>query len=142
MRTPAILALLALLLCACQQDKAPNADDPLDDLRGQWVIVNYWASWCKPCVKEIPELNRLDADHADISVLGVNYDGLSGDELATQVRELGLAFPVIDDPAARLGTPRPQVLPTSLILNPRGEVVATLVGPQTQESLLKIIGRR
>jgi thiol-disulfide isomerase/thioredoxin len=101
------------------------------------VVINYWAKWCKPCIEEIPELNELDHLHDDITVLGVNYDGATGEDLATQLRDLNVAFPTLDeDPAELLGQPRPSVLPTTLIINPEGELVHSLVGPQTLESLL------
>lgn len=134
-----ILFTLALVagLVACSRG-TPEAD-PLAASRGQWVVVNYWAQWCKPCIKEIPELNRLDREHDDIAVLGVNYDGLTGEELAAQVESLGVGFPTIEDPSAALGTARPTVLPTSLVLDPEGAVVEALVGPQTAESILEVI---
>lgn len=132
------LALLMLLLAGCQPPAITGDNSALlDSLRGQWVVINYWAKWCKPCVEEIPELNELDRKHDNITVLGVNYDGATGEELATQLRDLKVAFPTLDqDPAELLGQPRPSVLPTTLIINPEGELVHSLVGPQTLESLL------
>lgn len=137
MRT-ACLALLMLLLAGCQPPAAPAGNAALlESLRGQWVVINYWAKWCKPCIEEIPELNELDHLHDDITVLGVNYDGATGEDLATQLRDLKVAFPTLDeDPAELLGQPRPSVLPTTLIINPEGELVHSLVGPQTLKSLL------
>ncbi|TXS92144.1 TlpA family protein disulfide reductase [Parahaliea maris] len=135
-----LLATLVVLLAACSSESDPGPTG-LAAHRGQWVVVNYWAKWCKPCIEEIPELNRLDAGHEQIRVLGVNYDGLTGEELEAQVTELGVEFPIIPDPAAELGTPRPVVLPTTLILNPDGELAVTLVGPQTGESILAAMER-
>lgn len=129
--------LLFTLLAACGQERPPTAAEQLAALQGQWVVVNYWAQWCKPCIEEIPELNALDAAHDDIAVLGVNYDGATGEALASQIEALGVAFPTLpSDPAELLGQPRPSVLPTTFILNPEGELLASLVGPQTQETLL------
>ena len=128
---------LALLLCACGSDAGSAKPPSLQDSRGQWLVINYWAQWCKPCIKEIPELNRLAQDYPQISVLGVNYDGARGEELQQQIKKLGIAFANLDiDPAPELGLPRPMVLPTTLIVTPQGEHSATLVGPQTTESLL------
>lgn len=134
----ACFALLLLLIAGCQPPATVTGNAALlESLRGQWVVINYWAKWCKPCIEEIPELNELDHLHDDITVLGVNYDGATGEDLATQLRELNVAFPTLDeDPAELLGQPRPSVLPTTLIINPEGELVHSLVGPQTLESLL------
>ena len=101
----------------------------LKESQGQWVYVNYWAQWCKPCIKEIPELNALDADHSDITVLGVNYDGVTGSELEQQLTSLNVDFDTLSsDPSEALGIPRPMVLPTTVIIAPSGELHSTLLG--------------
>ena len=130
MRERLVVALsLVLLLGGCSKT-------PLEAARGQWVLVNYWAIWCKPCIQEIPELNELDHSRSNVTVLGVNYDNLAGDELQSQLDELGVEFATLpEDPAAQLGVARPQVLPTTFILDPEGNLVSTLVGPQTLDSL-------
>lgn len=137
-----ILLSLALVACSPSQD---SRDDGLrlDELRGQWVVINYWATWCKPCIQEIPELNALARQYPGVTVLGVNFDGSRGEELARQVGELGIEFATLEeDPAAALGTDRPSVLPTTLVLGPDGELRATLVGPQTLESLALASGQK
>jgi thiol-disulfide isomerase/thioredoxin len=135
-----LAVLLALL--ACGEHTGTTSPPRLEDLRGQWVVINYWAPWCTPCIKEIPQLNALDAQYPNLTVVGVNYDGASGAELEQQRQKLGVAFASLaEDPAAQLGTPRPVVLPTTLILDPAGQLVATLVGPQTLESLAKVTGQ-
>ena len=135
--------LLAAVLSACGRGETTAAETPqLDSFRGRWVVINYWAEWCKPCIKEIPELNALAETYPQVAVVGVNFDGTSGEALAQQVQALGVAFPILEnDPAARLGTPRPVVLPTTLILDPAGKLVQTLVGPQTLESLALATGQ-
>ena len=128
--------LLSLLACSRQEATAPNLE--LEDLRGQWVVINYWAIWCKPCIVEIPQLNQLDTQYPQVTVLGVNYDGASGAELEQQKQKLGVTFASLElDPAAQLGIPRPTVLPTTLILDPDGQLVTTLLGPQTLASLVQ-----
>ena len=129
--------VLVLFLAACGGESATSGQPSLASIQGHWAVINYWAEWCKPCIKEIPELNRLAAEYPGIKVLGVNFDGASGEELARQVEQLGIAFPLLaNDPSAELGTSRPMVLPTTLILAPDGTLADTLVGPQTLESLL------
>jgi thiol-disulfide isomerase/thioredoxin len=133
-----LIITIALLFAGCDTAHNPREGSrtSIAALKGQWVVINYWARWCKPCVKEIPELNRLDQRHTDITVLGVNYDGATGDDLASQLAEFGVEFASLEtDPAAQLGIPRPVVLPTTVVLGPDGQVAATLVGPQTLESL-------
>lgn len=130
-----LCAALALSACGDGPRVSP-ALAPIEALRGQWVIVNYWAEWCRPCIREVPELNRLDA-REDMAVLGVNFDGESGAALEAQREALGIRFAsLLQDPAAPLGIERPEVLPTSLIISPAGELLQVLVGVQTEQSLL------
>lgn len=130
-----LYAALIFALVACARQESP-AQQGLEALRGQWVLINYWARWCKPCIEEIPELNEMDSKYENVTVLGVNFDGASGEELAQQTRELGVEFTSLaQDPAAELGVPRPVVLPSTLVVDPAGRLVGTLVGPQTLASL-------
>ena len=133
-----IFGALAMLLCACGGEPPASTASTLEQSTGQWRVINYWAEWCTPCIKEIPELNELAREHPEIAVFGVNYDGATGEQLAQQISQLGIAFTNLDtDPAAELGMERPRVLPTTVILTPTGELSATLVGPQTVASLLR-----
>lgn len=141
-----LIAALASLLVACAGDGAipgnTRAALNLDEYKGKWVVINYWAKWCKPCIKEIPELNALASRYAQVAVLGVNYDGATGDDLQQQIDQLGVAFPtLLLEPSAELGLPLPSVLPTTLIMDPDGKLVQTLVGPQTLESLALATGQ-
>lgn len=131
----AALAVLLMAMTGCDQP-ADGPLGPIEAAQGSWVVVNYWAEWCKPCIKEVPELNELNA-RDDVTVLGVNFDGASGEVLAAQLEKLGIDFATLpQDPAEALGTERPVVLPTTLVFHPDGQLIQTLVGPQTLESLL------
>ena len=141
-----LVAVTASLLIACSGDNASpgntRATMDLSEYQGRWVVINYWAKWCKPCIKEIPELNALDERYPQVAVLGVNYDGATGDDLQQQVDRLGVSFPtLLEEPSAQLNVPLPSVLPTTLILDPDGRLVQTLVGPQTLESLALATGQ-
>ena len=130
--TLTFVSLFALGLQSCAQ--------PVDELpgAGQWRVINYWAIWCAPCREEIPELNALD-DTTELMVFAVNYDGQNGEALQSQAAEMGINFTLLEqDPGTALGIERPRVLPTTLLVNPQGAVTDTLVGPQTQESLLDV----
>lgn len=152
------LLLLILVLAGCdRQQSVEQAPEPameesfdfLDtdgngyrytDLRGQWLVVNYWATWCAPCIKEIPELINLGERHDDITVFGVNFDAPPPEEMARQIERMKITFPVYaEDPTMDLGIDMPQVLPTTVLIDPKGNVSEVLVGPQTEESLLELI---
>ena len=136
------LVALSVLLLGChagsgvQLERTDGASDALADLRGKWVLVNYWAEWCAPCRHEIPDLNALQAARSnDLAVYGVNFDGIAGAELKALASKMGIAFPLLRiDPGMALGVPKPEVLPTTIIIDPAGGV-RVLVGPQTLASL-------
>ena len=102
-----------------------------------WLVINYWAIWCKPCVEEIPELNILNKQN-NITVLGVNFDGLVGEELAEQAEKLGIEYDlVVNDLSEDLNVKRPGVLPATLLIDRSGITREILYGPQTAESISK-----
>ncbi|MDX9875070.1 MAG: TlpA disulfide reductase family protein [Spongiibacteraceae bacterium] len=142
----ALLTLpLTLLLMACSEPDYHTLDGnhgDFADLRGRHILINYWAAWCKPCISELPELNRFAAAHGDrVAVFAINYDGIDETLLRQQVSELNIAFPVLlADPAEQLGYQRPQVLPTTVVIGPDGAVLELLQGPQTEASLAAAVG--
>jgi thiol-disulfide isomerase/thioredoxin len=138
--------VLLLLLGACVPadfDYARGASGRYSDWQGRWVVLNYWAEWCAPCRAEIPELNALDQllDGHGVLVVGVNYDGAQGAALDAVMQRMGIEFPVINtDPRHHFAYELPSVLPTTVVINPKGVVVATLVGPQTRQTLQNLLG--
>ena len=135
-----LAGILALAGCG-EQQWLDHQGNPLShvDLQDHWVVVNYWAEWCAPCLHELPEFNRL-AENPAVTVLGVNYDGVSGDALRELAQKMDIQFSVMgQDFADSLGLERPQVLPTTYIFNPQGELQHSLPGPQTERSLLVLL---
>lgn len=127
------LIVLSVFLSACGGSK----NDPLANAKGKWTYINYWATWCKPCIEEIPELNEFAAQNPYLVVLGVNFDGIQGDELKTAEAKLGIEFTNLgQDPHQQLGYERPNVLPVTIVINPEGNIIHQLVGPQTFGSLM------
>lgn len=112
----------------------------LASLRGQVVVVNLWATWCPPCVREMPALQRVYERFADqgLEVLAVAVDDLPGQRqpdgrivglVSEFVDEYGLTFPVVIDPTGaterRFGT---EYLPTTVLIDREGRIRATEIG--------------
>lgn len=144
-RRVAIAGALALvaLLAGCQKVELERAEGQKlawDTLRGQWVLVNYWAEWCKPCLEEIPELNELDKA-PDITVLGVNFDAVKGDALVDLGKRMGIEFTMLaEDPGPEFDWKLPVALPATFIVNPDGNLLEARFGPQTEEEIRALIG--
>ncbi|HAB55115.1 MAG TPA: TlpA family protein disulfide reductase [Cellvibrionales bacterium] len=133
---------LLLLLSGCglaEKDSNTEAEFSIDNYKGKWLILNYWAEWCAPCIKEIPELNTLDNDYsADLDVVAVNFDHIKGQALIDLAARMRIDFDVLEqDPADILRLSRPASLPTTYLFDRSGKLHAKLVGPQTIETLLK-----
>jgi thiol-disulfide isomerase/thioredoxin len=110
----------------------------LSDYRGKWVLVNYWATWCPPCLEEIPELEIFHSRHQDEDavVLGVNMEEIGVEELRKFVDDQFVSYPILRmAPSGRTELGRILGLPTSFLVSPEGEVVAVQVGPVTAEAL-------
>ncbi|HEY3700142.1 MAG TPA: TlpA disulfide reductase family protein [Spongiibacteraceae bacterium] len=145
LKTQLLLCLVvSLLFSGCSKSDYQTATGDkgsFADAHGKWLLINYWAQWCKPCVEEMPELNRFQQQHKDqVVLLAVNYDGAQGDSLQQQIAKLKIEFPVLlADPAQLLGYQRPDALPTTLVFDPQGKLRQTLQGPQTVASLTAVI---
>lgn len=133
---------LLFWLTACEQPVFDVVDGPdllPSDLDGQWLVINYWATWCGPCITEIPELNEIHRKSTyPITVLGVDFDAPAEDAAKrASILKMKIEFPVLaSDPAPRFGYAMPEVLPTTVIIDPAGGVSKVLVGPQTEASIL------
>lgn len=140
-----LIFALILLISSCQKSEFDFYDIEgngyrYSDLEGRFQIVNYWAIWCAPCKHEIPELQALHDDYENVSVFGVNFDQPELDVMSEQAKLMNIGFPTYRrDPSSDFGIKTPEVLPTTLVFSPNREMLATLVGPQTKESLLSII---
>lgn len=114
--------------------QAPRAT--LAGLRGKPALINFWASWCDPCRKEAPELERFDRSlHGAARLVGVDYTDQAGAARGF-IHRYGWTFPVLSDPNGTYGARYEfSGLPTTVVLDPRGRIVQTLRGPQTLADL-------
>ena len=108
-----------------------NIKHTLSSYRGKWVIVNYWATWCPPCLEEVPDLVALydSRKNKDVMVLGVVFDYESADEITRYVNDMLMSYPIIlgdDEVIKQIG--HAEVMPTTYIYNPRGVLVKTKRG--------------
>lgn len=110
----------------------------LSDYRGKWVIVNYWATWCPPCLEEIPELDALHDARKDVDavVLGVNMENISPEELRAFAEEQFIDYPIlVDKPRRSTELGAIPGMPTTYVITPEGEIVARQVGGVTRKMI-------
>ena len=113
----------------------------LDDLKGKWILINYWADWCPPCIKEIPELNKLNALYDDqVAVFLFNFDRLEGEELRKQLVKIKAEVPsLISDPQLIYEYDVPDALPVTFVIDKEGKLSSVLKGPQTLEEIKDVL---
>jgi len=109
----------------------------LDDYRGQWVLVNVWASWCQPCRDEIPALESYYESHRGkgLVVLGVDTQDNSSDGLGF-VRQYEVSYPQLRDGDGSYGDDLGTTgVPESFLVDPHGHLALHEPGPFTDKTL-------
>jgi len=139
MRNKIITLISVIVLTGCQKfdiDVYNGPDTSLENLKGKWVVINYWADWCPPCLKEMPELVNFANANPDINVYAFNYDELEISELKPQLKKFSVDIPsIISHPRDIWGIKTPQTIPATYFINTEGELVLSLFKPQTEETL-------
>nr|WP_296250781.1 TlpA disulfide reductase family protein [uncultured Stenotrophomonas sp.] len=126
------------------QLQVPTVDGKTYDLashRGQWVVVNFWATWCAPCLQEMPELSALHAMRSNVEVVGLAYEDIELDEMQVFLKEHPVAYPIaiIDtfSPPKDFATPRG--LPMTYLIGPDGKVARQFLGPVNAQEIEQAI---
>ncbi len=128
-----------LVLVSCQRNDIEvfnGSNTNINDLNGNWILINYWADWCAPCIKEIPELNDFAAENKNIKVYTFNFDELEIDELKPIAKRFNIKVPsLVTHPRDIWGIATPPAVPATYFINPNGEIAVSLFRPQTKDSL-------
>jgi peroxiredoxin len=107
----------------------------LEEYRGRYLLVNFWAVWCPPCLKEMPSMQRaygsLKSDRFELLAV---HAGPSLEDAMKFVDEHGLSFPVVVDQSMNLGVWQVLGLPTTFLVDPQGRIVAEAVGDRPGKS--------
>ncbi len=116
----------------------------LSDYRGKWVVANFWATWCPPCRKEIPDFVKFKNNYGNkIEILGINNEDADIGKIEDFVFEYEINYPVLRANVyqpSEFSRKNTRGLPTTIIFNPQGVQVAKRVGPMHYKDLVKVMG--
>lgn len=117
----------------------PDVD--LARLRGP-AVVNVWASWCGPCVEELPVMARFAAGTSTVRVLGVDYEDLGRADAVASLSQAGVRYPSVVDSHGHVGPAGVPPLPSTFLVDSAGKVVHHQVVPYSSVSVLQADVRR
>lgn len=140
----ALSLAMTMMLVACTKNDSfhllTGEEKHIEDYRGQWLVINFWAEWCPPCLEEIPELGILAKENSGIEVIGVSYDKLSNSELEKLVDKLDIQYPIVaTEPMPFLPVAKPQSLPGTYLVSPGGQIMGPILGKIDRKKILSII---
>jgi len=109
--------------------------------RGKWVIVNFWATWCSPCIKEMPDISHFVESRKDVQAIGLAFGDEETADVVAFLKKNPVKYPIanvpMSDPPKDFDTPRG--LPTTYLIAPDGSVAKKFTGPISSSDLEKAI---
>ncbi len=141
-----------LLVCAATWTQAADfkvtdtdgKTHTLSGYKGKWVLVNYWATWCPPCLEEIPDLIALHENKKNnIVVIGIALDYRTAKQVTDFAEGMFVSYPIVLGGQKIVNQIGPvQGLPTTYLFNPDGKMVAHQVGAITREAVESYIASK
>jgi thiol-disulfide isomerase/thioredoxin len=115
---------------------AEDREHSLAEYKGKWVVLNFWATWCAPCRREMPSLERLQAALPELAVVPVATGRNAVEGISRFFEEAGVkTLPILRDPQSELAHAMHVMgLPVTVIINPEGLEVARLIGDAEWDS--------
>lgn len=145
-----ILAFLALMVLTTSAFAFTLTDSKgkthtLEGYKGKWVLVNFWATWCPPCLEEIPDLIALHDKYSKtrLVVIGIAMDYRDPKQVLDFADSMFINYPVVlgnSKIASQIGPM--QGLPTTYLYNPEGKAVAYQVGALTRDAVERYISAK
>lgn len=133
-----LTALLALAGCGepASLTLADGRQQTLNDFKGNWLVVNYFAEWCQPCLRELPLLNELN-DRQGPKVLAVSFDALAPEALQALGERHQMTMPVVASLSGPWPFESPRVLPTTFVIDPDGQLAERHQGELKAEDIVR-----
>jgi len=112
--------------------------------RGRWVVVNWWATWCVPCIKELPEISSFIQQHRGrVVAIGLAFEDSERADVVGFLQRRPVGFPVaqVDPAEPPSGLRAPLGLPNTVVIGPDGRIVREFLGPVTAKDLQAVLDR-
>ena len=140
-----VLALFWMGLASAAENftliDAQGKSHSLAGYRGKWVIVNFWATWCPPCLEEIPDLVAIKESRNDVQVIGITMEFQDAEQVMQFADGMFVNYPIVlGDRRISESIGKVDGLPTTFIYDPQGRLAERHIGKITRKQIERLIG--